>query len=57
MPDLTPPRGMVLFALESDASAVKPGEGLQLLERSGEDIRPSEAVLYIRRSRNEKVKP
>ena len=57
MPDLTPPRGMVLFALESDPSTVKPGEGLQLLERSADDMRPSEAVLYVRRPKNEKVKP
>jgi type VI secretion system protein ImpJ len=57
MPDLNPPRGVVLFALHSDDGTIKPGEGLQLLERSGDDIRPSEAVLYVRRPKNEKAKP
>jgi type VI secretion system protein ImpJ len=55
MPDLNPPRGMVLFALEADAASIRPGEGLQLLERSSDGGRPAEAVLYVRRP-SEKAK-
>jgi predicted component of type VI protein secretion system len=49
MPDLNPPRGMVLFSLGSDPAAIVPGQALQLLQRTGEDPMPSEAVLYVRR--------
>ena len=49
LPDLSPPRGMVLFALQSDASVARAGEGLQLVERSADEARPVEAVLYVRR--------
>jgi type VI secretion system protein ImpJ len=51
MPDLSPPRGMVLFALQSDATVARAGEGLQLVERSTDEPRPVEAVLYVRRLR------
>jgi type VI secretion system protein ImpJ len=55
MPDLNPPRGMVLFSLSSDQVAITPGQGLQLLQRGGDDAMPSEAVLYVRRSLEEKT--
>jgi type VI secretion system protein ImpJ len=54
MPDLNPPRGMVLFSLAADQIAITPGHGIQLLQR-GDDPMPSEAVLYVRRSTDEKT--
>jgi len=53
MPDLSPPRGMVLFALQTDATVAKAGEGLQLVERSTDEPRPAEAVLYVRRLKDD----
>ena len=53
LPDLSPPRGMVLFAIQADATAVKPDEVLQLVDRFNEQMRPAEVVLYIRRARRE----
>jgi type VI secretion system protein ImpJ len=50
MPDLNPPHGMVLFSLSADQLVITPGQGLQLLQRSGDEALPSEAVLYVRRT-------
>jgi type VI secretion system protein ImpJ len=54
LPDLSPPRGMVLFALAADPSAARKGEALQLVERFSEHG-PVEAVLYARRPRDGKL--
>ncbi len=54
LPDLSPPRGTVLFALVADASAARKGEALQLVERFS-DHGPVEAVLYVRRPREGKL--
>jgi len=53
LPDLSPPRGMALFAIQADVAAVKPSEVLQLVDRFNEQMRPAEVVLYIRRARRE----
>ena len=50
LPGLAPPRGMILFALGLDENAAKPGEALQIVERFLSEGRPSEAVLYLKRS-------
>jgi hypothetical protein len=44
---------MVLFALQTDATVAKAGEGLQLVERSTDEPRPAEAVLYVRRLKDD----
>lgn len=54
LPDLSPPRGTVLFALLADSSAARKGEALQLVERFSEQG-PVEAVLYVRRSKEGKL--
>ncbi|MDH3603752.1 MAG: type VI secretion system baseplate subunit TssK [Candidatus Tectomicrobia bacterium] len=48
--DLVPGRGVVLFALEADATCIEPDAILQIFkppERSGE-LRPAEIVLYVK---------
>jgi type VI secretion system protein ImpJ len=55
MPDLNPPRGTVLFALHADQAVITPGQGLQLLQRGADETTPSEAVLYVRRVKDEKA--
>ncbi|MCC7155039.1 MAG: type VI secretion system baseplate subunit TssK [Bryobacterales bacterium] len=48
LPDLNPPAGMVLFALATDNSFLKPGEALYLKEGLTDLARPLQATLYVR---------
>jgi type VI secretion system protein ImpJ len=46
--DLVPPRGAVLFSLKADPESIKPGDLLQIFNKSaGGAPRPSEIVLYV----------
>jgi type VI secretion system protein ImpJ len=49
LPGLAAPRGAYLFTLGTDATALRPGEALQMLENLNPESRPAQAILFIRR--------
>ena len=53
--DLMPSRGVVLFALKSDAEVIEPDEVLQIFNRSehGHRVRPVEIVLHVKNAAKE----